>query len=117
MATQSQESIMDLVASAPAMKYEGPVDPLDVRRAELYRDDVWQAPFKQLRATSPVHKVEHSDFGPYWSISTYKPILEVESLPEIISSAAGGLTLAAFLPERDLKLQLILALARPKPPG
>ena len=26
------------------------VDPLDVSRAELYRDDLWQAPFAQLRA-------------------------------------------------------------------
>ncbi len=46
------------------------VDPLDVSRAELYRDDVWQAPFRELRAKSPVHYTEHSDYGPYWSVST-----------------------------------------------
>ena len=59
-----------------------PVDPLDVSRAELYRDDTWQEPFRRLRAEAPVYRCEHSDYGPYWSISTYKPIVEVESLPE-----------------------------------
>lgn len=40
------------------------IDPLDVSRAELYRDDVWQAPFGELRATAPVHYVAESGFGP-----------------------------------------------------
>ena len=44
-----------------------PVDPLDVSRAELYRDDVWQAPFRRLRSQAPVYRCEHSDYGPYWS--------------------------------------------------
>jgi cytochrome P450 len=76
------------------------VDPLDVSRPELYRDDVWQAPFRELRATAPVHRVEHSDFGPYWSVSTYKPIITVESLPDLYSSQAGGITLADFAMDR-----------------
>ncbi|MEO7689035.1 MAG: cytochrome P450, partial [Sphingomonas sp.] len=57
------------------------IDPLDVSRPELYRDDLWQAPFRELRAKSPVHYVEDSGFGPYWSISSYKPIVQAESLP------------------------------------
>src|SRR3546814_17426176 len=47
-----------------------PVDPLDVSRSELYRDDTWQEPFRTLRATAPIHYTEHSDYGAYWSIST-----------------------------------------------
>jgi len=70
------------------------VDPFDVSRPELYRDDLWQAPFRTLRATSPVHRVEQSDFGPYWSVSSYKPIVAVESLPDLYSSQAGGITIA-----------------------
>ncbi|MBN8807940.1 MAG: cytochrome P450 [Sphingomonas sp.] len=99
------------------MRYDGPVDPLDVSRAELYRDDTWQAPFKQLRETAPVHKVEHSDYGPYWSVSTYKPILEAESLPDIFSSEAGGITLADFLPDSDVRMPMFIAMDRPKHTG
>ncbi|HVI99708.1 MAG TPA: cytochrome P450 [Sphingomonas sp.] len=89
------------------------VDPLDVSRAELYRDDTWHEPFRTLRATSPVHYTPASEFGPYWSISTYKPIVHVESLPEIFSSEAGGITLADFLPESDVKMPMFIARDRP----
>ena len=72
------------------------VDPLDVSRAELYRDDTWQAPFAEIRAKGGIHRTEHSAFGPYWSITTYKPLVEVESLPDLYSSEAGGITIADF---------------------
>ena len=95
-----------------------PVDPFDVSRPELYRHDQWQAPFRELRATSPVHRVEHSDFGPYWSISSYKQIVAVESLPELYSSQAGGITIADFVEERgDVKMPMFIAMDRPKHTG
>jgi len=115
MATQAE--LTEIMAKGPTFKYEGPVDPLDVSRAELYRDDVWQEPFKKLRAESPVHKVENSDYGPYWSISTYKPILEAESLPDVFSSEVGGITLADFLPDSDVKMPMFIAMDRPKHTG
>ena len=95
------------------------VDPLDVSRPELYRDDVWQAPFRELRATSPVHRVEHSDFGPYWSVSTYKPFITVESLPDLYSSQAGGITLADFIENNptDVRMPMFIAMDRPKHTG
>ena len=95
------------------------VDPFDVSRAELYRDDVWQAPFRQLRAQSPVHYVPHSDFGPYWSVSTYKPIIEVESLPDMYSSEVGGITLADFDENMPgaVKMPMFIAMDRPKHTG
>ncbi|MET3827677.1 cytochrome P450 [Sphingomonas sp. PvP055] len=95
-----------------------PVDPFDVSRPELYRDDVWQAPFRELRATSPVHYVAQSDFGPYWSISSYKPIVAVESLPDLYSSQAGGITIADFIEDRgDVKMPMFIAMDRPKHTG
>jgi cytochrome P450 len=95
------------------------VDPLDVSRPELYRDDVWQAPFRELRATSPVHRIEHSGFGPYWSVSTYKPIVHVESMPELFSSQAGGITLADFIEQdpTDVRMPMFIAMDRPKHTG
>ena len=98
---------------ATLMQPEVRVDPLDVSRAELYRDDVWQAPFARLRAEAPVYRCEHSDYGPYWSVSTYKPIVEVESLPELYSSEAGGITLADFLPDSDVRMPMFIARDRP----
>ena len=100
---------------ATAMKLtETPVDPLDVSRAELYRDDTWHAPFERLRAESPVRYTPASDFGPYWSVSSYKSIVEVESLPEIFSSEAGGITLADFIPDKqDVRMPMFIARDRP----
>lgn len=109
-----------LAPAAPAQAIDAmPVDPLDVSRPELYRDDVWQAPFRELRATSPVHRTEHSGFGPYWSVSTYKPIVHVESMPELFSSEAGGITLADFIEQdpTDVRMPMFIAMDRPKHTG
>ncbi|MFC3579658.1 cytochrome P450 [Sphingomonas hylomeconis] len=97
---------------------ESRADPLDVSRAELYRDDIWHDPFRTLRATAPVHRVEDSSYGAYWSISAYKPIIEIESLPEIFSSEAGGITIADFIESDDtVKMPMFIAMDRPKHTG
>ncbi len=33
---------------------EHAVDPLDMSRPELYRDDTWHEPFRELRAKAPL---------------------------------------------------------------
>lgn len=102
------------MATAIKQQFESPLDPLDVSRAELYRDDTWHEPFRRLRADAPVRYTPQSDFGPYWSISTYKPLVEVESLPDIFSSEAGGITLADFIPEKhDVRMPMFIARDRP----
>ncbi|UZK70855.1 cytochrome P450 [Sphingomonas sp. S1-29] len=102
-----------LAPEAPARA----VDPLDVSRAELYRDDSWHAPFAELRAKGGIHYTEHSDFGAYWSVASYKPLVEVESLPELYSSHAGGITLADFQEGVDVKMPMFIAMDRPKHTG
>ncbi|AJP70623.1 cytochrome P450 [Sphingomonas hengshuiensis] len=92
------------------------VDPLDVTRPELYRDDTWHEPFRQLRAEAPVRYTPDSAFGPYWSVSSYKGIVAVESLPELYSSEAGGITVAD-LQEGDIKMPMFIAMDRPKHTG
>lgn len=89
------------------------VDPLDVSRSQLYRDDIWQEPFARLRAESPIHYTPHSDYGPFWSIATYEPIVHIESLPEIFSSEIGGITLADFISDSDVKMPMFIARDRP----
>jgi cytochrome P450 len=87
-------------------------DPFDVSRAELYRDDVWQPVFARMRAEAPIHYVADSEFGPYWALSTYKPIVEVESLPDIYSSEVGGFTLSRPVDE-PVKMPMFIGRDRP----
>ncbi|CAO1651383.1 cytochrome P450 [Parasphingorhabdus sp. NYA22] len=74
------------------------IEPIDVSLAELYAEDRWQEPFRKLRAEAPIQYVPDSKFGPYWSISTYKPIVNVEALPKIFSSSYeyGGISIAFY---------------------
>ena len=88
------------------------VDPFDVSRPDIYRDDSWHDIFRQLRAEAPVHKVEQSDFGPYWSVSTYKPIVEVESLPELYSSEANGFTISPIAND-EVRMPMFIGRDRP----
>lgn len=72
-----------------------PIPPIDVARPELFAEDRWQEPFRELRAKAPIQYVPESKFGPYWSVTTYKPIVHIEALPKIFSSSweHGGITL------------------------
>ena len=88
------------------------VDPFDVSRPELYRDDTWYEPFRRLRAEAPVHFVEQSDFGPYWAVSSYKPIVEVESLPDLYSSEVGGFTISRIAGD-EVRMPMFIGRDRP----
>ena len=95
-------------------------DPLDVTRAELWSEDRWQAPMARLRAESPIHYCEGSKFGPYWSLTTYKPIQHVEALPKIFSSSweVGGITVAGdgveHLQEGEIPMPMFIAMDPPQ---
>jgi cytochrome P450 len=60
---------------------------LDVSRAELFAEHRWQEPFRWLRENAPVHYCAESKHGPYWSVSTYQPIVDIEAQPEVFSSS------------------------------
>jgi len=96
-----------------------PIPPIDVARPELFAEDRWQEPFRELRAKAPIQYVPESKFGPYWSVTTYKPIVEVESLPDLYSSEAGGITLADFDENMPgaVKMPMFIAMDRPKHTG
>ncbi|MES2755335.1 MAG: cytochrome P450 [Pseudomonadota bacterium] len=89
------------------------VDPRDVSRAELFRDNNWHGPFADLRANSPINFTPESEFGPYWSVTTYKPIVHIESLPELFSSEARGITIADVIDENAVRMPMFIARDRP----
>ena len=95
-------------------------NPLDVSRAELWSEDRWQEPMRQLRAESPIYRCEDSKFGAYWSVTTYKAIQHVEALPRIFSSSweYGGITVAGdgveHLKEGEIPLPMFIAMDPPQ---
>ncbi len=98
------------------------VDPLDVSRPELYVTDTWQEPFRKLRTNAPIYRCEDSNFGPYWSVSTYKPIVHIEALPKIFSSSweYGGISIAFDtnkLLEGEIRLPMFIAMDPPRHAG
>ncbi len=95
------------------------IDPLDVTRPELFAEDRWQAPFRELREKHPIYKCENSKFGPYWSVSTYKPIQHIEALPKVFSSSweYGGITVAGdgieHLQDHEVPMPMFIAMDPP----
>jgi len=87
---------------------------IDVSDPKLYQDDNWRPLFAQLRRDDPVHYCEASPFGPYWSVTRYDDIFQVELDHENYSSSSelGG-TQIADLP----KGQEITNFLRMDPPG
>lgn len=110
------------MATPIAAAHAGTGDPRDVSRPELYSKNRWQEPFRDLRANAPIHFVENSRFGSYWSISTYKPIVHVEALPALYSSRwdYGGIAIQVDRDsprEGEIRLPMFIAMDPPQHTG
>jgi cytochrome P450 len=96
------------------------IDPLDLTRAELWAEDRWQEPMRELREKGPVHLNDASKFGPHWSVMHYKAIQHVESLPRIFSSSweYGGITVerddTKGMLDHNLPLPMFIAMDPPQ---
>ena len=73
--------------------YSVSLDEIDVSRPELMQSDTHWGYFERLRKEDPVHYCKDSLFGPYWSITKFNDIMEIEKHHEQFSSAPG-ITLA-----------------------
>src|SRR5215475_6569233 len=69
------------------------LDRIDVSSPRLYEEDAWRPLFARLRREDPVNWCPDSAYGPYWSVTLYKEIMQVEVNHETYSSAAelGGI--------------------------
>src|SRR6201981_3533801 len=69
------------------------LDDIDVSDPKLYQDDTWWPYFARLRREAPIHYCRQSLYGPYWSVSKYKDIMQVEVNHQVYSSASelGGI--------------------------
>ena len=95
----------------------------DVAMPDIYVEDRWHPVFADMRKRAPINKVVGSEYGDYWNISTYKPIMHVEALPDIFSSSYehGGITVVAdedlrdSIPENErVEMPMFIAMDRPK---
>lgn len=75
-----------------------PLAELDVSRPELYENDTWQPLFDRLRQEAPVHYLNDSLNGPFWSVTSHALIKEVDSNHTVFSSEKGGISIAEFVP-------------------
>src|SRR5579863_5251608 len=74
---------------AAAEAYATPLAELNPARVERFRDDTLWPVFERLRAEAPVHFTAESEFGPYWSVTTWDDIMTVDTDHEGFSSADG----------------------------
>ena len=108
------------MATAAELKVKAPeIDPIDVSLKELYSEDRFEEPFRQLRKHAPIQWVPESEFGPYWSVSTYKPIQHIEALPKLFSSdwAKGGIAISgdpALLEKYNMREPMFIAMDPPQ---
>jgi cytochrome P450 len=75
--------------------YATPLRDFDAGNPELLRSNRFLRYFERLRREDPVHCCRDSIFGPYWSVTKYNDIVEVETRHEIYSYEAslGGFTI------------------------
>jgi cytochrome P450 len=62
------------------------LEDIDVSNAALYSQDAWGPYFERLRNEDPVHYRADSAFGPFWSITRFQDIVEIDSNHQDFSS-------------------------------
>ncbi|MEM7099338.1 MAG: cytochrome P450 [Pseudomonadota bacterium] len=69
--------------------YSVELDQIDVSKPELMQTDTHWGYFERLRRQDPVHYCPDSHFGPYWSITKFNDIMEIEKNHQDFSSDLG----------------------------
>jgi cytochrome P450 len=88
-----------------------PLDAMDVSDPRLYQDDLYYPYFARLRREDPVHYCQQSQYGPYWSVTKYADIMQVEVNHKVYSSDAA---ISILDPPKGLERQSFIAMDPPK---
>jgi cytochrome P450 len=84
---------------------------IDVSDPAIYQDAAWQPYFERLRREDPIHYCRESQYGPYWSVTKYKDIMQVEINHQIYSSDGA---ISILDPPKGLERQSFIAMDPPK---
>ena len=77
-----------------------PLDRIDVRQPDLFKNDNWQPLFARLRNEAPVHYLADSVNGPFWSITSHEMIKAVDSNSVVFSSEKAESPLLTLTQQR-----------------
>ena len=88
-----------------------PLEDFDISQRELWAEDAKMEYFARLRDEAPVHFCKDSEFGPYWSLTRYADIMEVDSNWQDFSSEPA---ITIIDPEEDFPLPMFIAMDPPK---
>ncbi|MFZ4109739.1 MAG: cytochrome P450, partial [Polymorphobacter sp.] len=96
-----------------------PLAALDPARSDRFADGSVNAVFDRLRREAPVHFCAASQFGPYWSVSRYHDIVEIESQPLLFSSQArhGGVSIIDVNPNDSAGFESFIMMDPPDHAG
>jgi cytochrome P450 len=91
-----------------------PLEAFDVANPELFKNDTFWPYFDRLRQEEPVHYCKDSMFGPYWSVTKYNDIMDIETNHSVFSSAAslGGITVRDA--PADFRRESFIAMDQPR---
>ena len=92
--------------------YSIPLDgKFNVAQPKLFQADAHWPYFERLRKEAPVHLCEESEYGPYWSVTKYKEIMQVDTSHDIFSSE-GGIVIADQ--DGEFTMPMFIAMDPPK---
>ncbi|MDO8839505.1 MAG: cytochrome P450 [Parvibaculum sp.] len=94
-----------------------PLSQIDVSDPKLFQNDTIGSYFARLRREDPVHYCPESAYGPYWSITKFNDIMQVEVNHQTFSSEAkiGGIAIQDMQTgESALELEMFIAMDPPK---
>lgn len=94
-----------------------PLEEIDVARPSLFQNDTVGLYFDRLRKEDPIHYCPESHVGPYWSITKYHDIMDIDTNHKVFSSEAklGGIAIQDMHSvEGALELEMFIAMDQPK---
>ncbi len=105
------------MASQAVFADEEDLRKLDPSKPSRFADGTVHEVMARLRAEDPVHYCEESPYGPYWSITKHRDIIEIEAVPATFSSDSshGGISIFGVKPAPDeTPLQNFIAMDPPQ---
>ncbi|HSG90951.1 MAG TPA: cytochrome P450 [Pseudomonadales bacterium] len=88
-----------------------PIERIDMAQGDLFQNDRQWAWFERLRNEDPIHFTAQSEFGPYWSVTRYQDIMDVDMNHKVFSSATG---ITVGDQDADFTLPMFIAMDQPK---
>jgi cytochrome P450 len=103
-------------AAGRADAYSIPLDEINVADPALNRDDTLWPYFERLRKEDPIHYCKDSQYGPYWSVTKFQDIVNVETNHKVFSSdfRYGGITILDTEANTAVTLPMFIQMDPPK---